>query len=54
MLDAARARDERAQVERFHRVEEEEFEVEVPNEKYEDGAGREREREREMEGRRVR
>lgn len=48
MLDAARARDERAQVERFHRVEEEEFEVEVPNEKYEDGAGRERE------GRRVR
>ncbi|KAF2127765.1 cyclin-like protein [Dothidotthia symphoricarpi CBS 119687] len=32
MLDAARARDERAEVDKFHKVEEEEYEVEVPNE----------------------
>ena len=31
MLDAARARDERAEVDKFHRIEEEEYEVEVPN-----------------------
>lgn len=31
MLDAARARDERNEVEKFHKVEEEEYEVEVPN-----------------------
>jgi CTD kinase subunit beta len=30
MLDAARAHDERAEVEKFHKVEEEEYEVEVP------------------------
>lgn len=30
MLDAARARDERAEVDRFHKVEQEEYEVEVP------------------------
>jgi CTD kinase subunit beta len=30
MLDAARARDERNEVEKFHKVEEEEYEVEVP------------------------
>ncbi|KAF2996822.1 RNA polymerase II C-terminal domain kinase beta subunit [Curvularia kusanoi] len=51
MLDAARARDERAAVDKYHKVEEEEYEVEVPNEKYEDA---ERERERERERRRVR
>ncbi|KAF1937372.1 cyclin-like protein [Clathrospora elynae] len=31
MLDAARAHDERAEVDKFHKVEEEEYEVEVPN-----------------------
>ncbi len=31
MLDAARARDERAEVDKFHKIEEEEYEVEVPN-----------------------
>ncbi|KAH9870922.1 hypothetical protein J1614_006494 [Plenodomus biglobosus] len=30
MLDAARARDERAEVDKYHRIEEEEYEVEVP------------------------
>lgn len=30
MLDAARARDERNEVDKFHKVEEEEYEVEVP------------------------
>jgi CTD kinase subunit beta len=30
MLDAARAHDERAEVEKFHKLEEEEYEVEVP------------------------
>jgi CTD kinase subunit beta len=30
MLDAARARDERAEVEKYHKIEEEEYEVEVP------------------------
>jgi CTD kinase subunit beta len=30
MIDAARARDERAEVEKFHKIEEEEYEVEVP------------------------
>jgi CTD kinase subunit beta len=30
MLDAARARDERNEVDRFHKIEEEEYEVEVP------------------------
>ncbi|KAF2629150.1 cyclin-like protein [Macroventuria anomochaeta] len=37
MLDAARARDERAEVEKYHKVEEEEYEVEVPNDKVENG-----------------
>jgi CTD kinase subunit beta len=32
MLDAARARDERAAVDKFHKIEEEEYDVEVPNE----------------------
>lgn len=32
MLDAARARDERVEVDKFHKIEEEEYEVEVPNE----------------------
>lgn len=36
MLDAARARDERAEVEKYYKVEEEEYEVEVPNDKAED------------------
>jgi CTD kinase subunit beta len=31
MLDAARARNEHEEVDKFHRVEEEEYEVEVPN-----------------------
>lgn len=31
MLDAARARDEHAEVDKFHKIEEEEYEVEVPN-----------------------
>jgi CTD kinase subunit beta len=30
MLDAARARDERNEVDKFHKIEEEEYEVEVP------------------------
>lgn len=30
MLDAARARDERAEVDKYHKIEEEEYEVEVP------------------------
>jgi CTD kinase subunit beta len=53
MTDAARARDERAQVERFYRVEEEVVEVEVANERFEEGE-RERERERDREGERER
>ncbi|KAF2870788.1 cyclin-like protein [Massariosphaeria phaeospora] len=32
MLDAARARDERSEVDKYHKNEEEEYEVEVPNE----------------------
>jgi len=32
MLDAARARDERAEVDKYHKMEEEVYEVEVPNE----------------------
>jgi CTD kinase subunit beta len=32
MLDAARARDERAEVDKYHKIEEEEYEVEVPAE----------------------
>jgi CTD kinase subunit beta len=31
MLDAARANRERAEVDRYYKVEEEEYEVEVPN-----------------------
>lgn len=42
MLDAARAHDERAEVEKFHKVEEEEYEVEVSNDTRPD----ERERDR--------
>lgn len=37
MLDAVRARDERAEVEKYHKVEEEEYEVEIPNDKVDDG-----------------
>lgn len=40
MLDAARAKDERAEVEKYHKVEEEEYEVEVPNEKFEEAERR--------------
>lgn len=36
MLSAARAKDERAAVDKYHKVEEEEYEVEVPNEKFEE------------------
>jgi CTD kinase subunit beta len=36
MLDAARARDEAAEVDKYHKIEEEEYEVEVPNDKTED------------------
>lgn len=32
MLDAARARNERAEVEKYWKVEEEEYEVEIPSE----------------------
>lgn len=39
MLDAARARDERTAVDKYHKVEEEEYEVEVPNDKAEDSDG---------------
>jgi CTD kinase subunit beta len=52
MLDAARARDEHAQVDHYYRVEEEEYEVEVPNDARIDDRDREQEREREQ--RRVR
>ncbi|KAI4910261.1 hypothetical protein J4E90_007694 [Alternaria incomplexa] len=47
MLDAARAHGERAEVEKFHKVEEEEYEVEVPN----DPRADERERNRARVGR---
>ncbi|KAJ8116027.1 hypothetical protein OPT61_g2459 [Boeremia exigua] len=47
MLDAARAKDERAEVEKYHKVEEEEYEVEIPNDKFEDG---DRERRRSKNG----
>lgn len=43
MLDAARARDERTEVEKYYMVEEEEYEIEVPNERVED-ADRDRRR----------
>lgn len=33
MLDAARARDEANEVEKYHKIEEEEYEVEVPNDR---------------------
>ncbi|CAO2653567.1 Nn.00g029780.m01.CDS01 [Neocucurbitaria sp. VM-36] len=44
MLDAARARDERAEVEKYHKIEEEEYEVEVPNDSRVDERGQERAR----------
>ncbi|KAG9382753.1 Cyclin [Pyrenophora tritici-repentis] len=44
MLDAARAHDERAAVEKFHKVEEEEYEVEVPNDTRVDDRERDRAR----------
>jgi CTD kinase subunit beta len=44
MLDAARAHDERAEVEKFHKVEEEEYEVEVPNDSRADERDRDRAR----------
>lgn len=44
MLDAARAHEERAQVEKFHKVEEEEYEVEVPNDPRADDRERDRAR----------
>jgi CTD kinase subunit beta len=31
MLDAARARHERTEFDKYHKIEEEEYEVEVPN-----------------------
>lgn len=37
MLDAARAKDEKAEVEKYHKVIEEEYEVEIPNDKFEEG-----------------
>ena len=52
MLDATRARDEHAQVDHYYRVEEEEYEVEVPNDDRLDD--RDRDREQEREPRRVR
>jgi CTD kinase subunit beta len=42
MLDAARAHDERTEVDKFHKVEEEEYEVEVPNDTRPDDRERER------------
>jgi CTD kinase subunit beta len=51
MLDAARAHEERAEVEKFHKVEEEEYEVEVPNDPRSDDWERERERDRARAGR---
>jgi CTD kinase subunit beta len=42
MLDAARAHDERAEVEKFHKVEEEEYEVEVSNDTRPDDRERDR------------
>lgn len=47
MLDAARAHDERAKVEKYHKMEEEEYEVEVPN----DIKGDDREKDRARVGR---
>ncbi|KAJ4364521.1 RNA polymerase II C-terminal domain kinase beta subunit [Neocucurbitaria cava] len=44
MLDAARARDERTEVEKYHKIEEEEYEVEVPNDGKDDGKEKEKER----------
>ncbi|RMZ71921.1 cytochrome p450 61 [Pyrenophora seminiperda CCB06] len=44
MLDAARAHDERAAVEKFHKAEEEEYEVEVPYDTRVDDRDRERAR----------
>jgi CTD kinase subunit beta len=44
MLDAARAQDERAEVEKFHKVEEEEYEVEVPHDTRADDREKERAR----------
>ncbi|RYN31844.1 hypothetical protein AA0119_g12595 [Alternaria tenuissima] len=46
MLDAARAHDERAEVEKFHKLEEEEYEVEVPISSESRTDDRERERAR--------
>ncbi|XPS78603.1 Beta-glucosidase [Ascochyta lentis] len=40
MLDAARARDEAVQVDKYHKVEEEEYEVEVPNDRADDAERR--------------
>jgi CTD kinase subunit beta len=39
MLDAKRARDEAAEVDKYHKVEEEEYEVEMPNDKAEEANG---------------
>jgi CTD kinase subunit beta len=44
MLDAARAHDERAEVDKFYKVEEEEYEEEVPNDTRVDDRERERAR----------
>ncbi|KAF1850530.1 cyclin-like protein [Cucurbitaria berberidis CBS 394.84] len=44
MLDIARARDEHAEVERYHKIEEEEYEVEVPNDNRIDDREKERAR----------
>ncbi|KAF1361340.1 cyclin-like protein [Lizonia empirigonia] len=42
MLDAARARNEAAEVDKYHKVEEEEYEVEVPNDRADDDKDRRR------------
>ncbi|CAA9960634.1 Cyclin [Pyrenophora teres f. maculata] len=53
MLDAARAHDERAAVEKFQKVEEEEYEVEVPNDTRVDDRERDRARVGRQDPRRV-
>lgn len=42
MLDAARARNEAVEVDKYHKVEEEEYEVEVPNDRADDDKDRRR------------
>lgn len=42
MLDAVRARDEKSEVDKYHNIEEEEYEVEVPNDRLEEDKDRRR------------